>query len=334
MRICISRTDSIGDVVLTLPLAQILKEELPHCEILFLGKTYTIPILNKIKSIDEVINYDEIQKYSFHKQVEFLRTKNIDVFIHVFPNKNIAWLAKKAKIPVRIGTSRRVFHWFTCNKRVSFSRKKSILHESQLNLKLLNPLIGEKNLKISSLSEKIEFSKLPSLKEEIKSKLDPKRFNLILHPKSQGSAVEWGTKNFTRLIELLPQDRFKIFITGTSKERELVKDFLEQTKTQVEDLTGKLSLDEFISFINESDGLVACSTGPLHLSSVLGKYTLGLYSEKRPIHSGRWGPIGKKSEVITNTDFHISPDSDPVLEIQGILPERVSEKVMNWVGKS
>jgi ADP-heptose:LPS heptosyltransferase len=44
-KIVISRTDSIGDVVLTLPLAGILKEKYPKAKIIFLGNTYTKPII-------------------------------------------------------------------------------------------------------------------------------------------------------------------------------------------------------------------------------------------------------------------------------------------------
>ena len=37
MRIILSRTDSIGDVVLTLPMAAALKQSFPGCTVVFLG---------------------------------------------------------------------------------------------------------------------------------------------------------------------------------------------------------------------------------------------------------------------------------------------------------
>ena len=45
---------------------------------------------------------------------------------------------------------------------------------------------------------------------DFKSLIDPQKFNLILHPKSKGSAPEWGLNNFEKLIRLLPKDKFKI----------------------------------------------------------------------------------------------------------------------------
>lgn len=61
-RILISRTDNLGDVILTLPIAGILKKEIPGCYILFLGKKYTKPIIEACENVDEFIDWDEIKQ--------------------------------------------------------------------------------------------------------------------------------------------------------------------------------------------------------------------------------------------------------------------------------
>ena len=137
-RLIISRTDSIGDVILTLPMAGIIKEKYPDCKIFFLGKTYTKSIIELSQYVDEFLNWDEIQQNK--NPLAELKKVEADTIIHVFPNKQVAELAKKAKIRNRIGTLGRIPHVFTCNKKVYFSRKKSNLHEAQLNLKLLSPI--------------------------------------------------------------------------------------------------------------------------------------------------------------------------------------------------
>ena len=45
------------------------------------------------------------------------------------------------------------------------------------------------------------------------------------------------------------------------------------------DLTGKLSLQQYISFINAANGLVAASTGPLHIAAALNKKAIGLFKD-------------------------------------------------------
>ena len=138
--ILISRTDSIGDVVLTLPCCVWIKRQFPDCKLLFLGNTYTEPILRCLPEIDEVLDWKDIQNLPLQERVRFFKEKNIDTAIHVFPNKEIASLLRRAQIPHRIGTSHRVYHLLTCNLRPNFTRKNSELHESQLNFELLRHL--------------------------------------------------------------------------------------------------------------------------------------------------------------------------------------------------
>ncbi|MEN9400591.1 MAG: hypothetical protein RL632_1694, partial [Bacteroidota bacterium] len=64
------------------------------------------------------------------------------------------------------------------------------------------------------------------------------------------------------------------------------------------DITGKLTLAQLIVLIAKVDALVACSTGPLHIAGVLGTHAVGLYSPRKPIHPGRWQPIGKHVDVL------------------------------------
>lgn len=295
-KIIISRTDSIGDVVLTLPLAGIIKEKYPECKIFFLGKTYTQPIIELCEYVDEFLNWDEISKTT--KPENELQKINADTIIHVFPNKEVAKLAHKAGIKTRIGTLGRIFHLTTCNKKVRFSRKKSELHEAQLNTKLLAPIGINKNF---SLDELISFYGLKNpekLNSELKELIQPGIFNLILHPKSKGSAKEWGLNNFSKLINELPSDKFKIFISGTKEEGKLIANNLSFDQENVVSLIGKLTLTEYISFINETDGLVAASTGPLHIAAALEKKAIGIYCPKKPIHPGRWKPLGKRAHAV------------------------------------
>jgi len=298
--ILISRTDNIGDVVLTLPLANVLKEKFRGCKVIFLGKTYTKPIIECCVNVDEILCWDEISQLDKKKQIDLFRSLNADCIIHVFPNKQVAALAKGAGIPIRIGTSHRLFHWFTCNKLPNFTRKNSDLHEVQLNFKLLQPLGVESNYSLKDIDKFFGFRNIKPLSTDISSMIDRGRCNLILHPKSKGSALEWGIPNFSKLIGSLPKEKFKIFVTGTQQEREGLKDIFSYNPDVV-DLAGKLSLPQLISFINNCDALVAASTGPLHLAAVLGKKAVGIYPAKRPIHPGRWAPVGKNASVVVST---------------------------------
>ncbi len=320
-----SRTDSIGDVVLTLPMAGIIKKQFPGAQIIFLGRSYTKDIIGLSEHVQEFVNYDEIEKLDEQQKLQFFKNLKADVIIHVFPKKPIAMLAKRAGIAMRVGTRNRLFHWLTCNHLVKLSRKNSPLHEAQLNLVLLSCLGINTRVGLNEIPSFYGFTKLPTLNESFQNWIDPTKFNLILHPRSKGSAKEWGLGNFEKLIQLLPKDKFKIFISGTGDDAKTMVSFLENAKGAV-DITGKLSLEQFIAFICQCNGLVAASTGPLHIAAALNKTAIGLFSPKRPIHPGRWMPLGANA-----TSLVFDPICTKCSEgsecncIQNIQPERVAE---------
>jgi heptosyltransferase III len=329
--IILSRTDSIGDVVLTLPLAGVLKNRFPGCHITFLGNSYTRPLIEACSNIDEFLDKDMIcGKADPSAGTEILRAQNADVMIHVFPVKEICYLAKKAGIPLRIATSHRWFTWLYCNRRIHFSRKNSDLHEAQLNLKLLEPL---------GITDVISTGQIPGLyglkqpvddlPAQLSSKISADKFNLILHPKSKGSAREWGLDNFSTLIRLLPEEKFRIFITGTKEEGEKMSDFLSENESRIIDLTGKMTLEELIVFIGRCDGMVAASTGPLHIAAALGKQAIGLYAPMRPIFPKRWSPLGTNADwlVVDKTCEKCRHTGDCEC-IRAIKPEEVVRKML------
>lgn len=296
--ILISRTDAIGDVMLTLPMCGWLKQQVPGVKVLFLGKTYTKDVVNSCAYVDAFLNWDELKVLPQQEQLNKLQEYGIDVVIHVFPDKEVAQLAKKAGIAVRVGTRNRWFHWLTCNMLVPLSRRHSPLHESQLNLELLRP-VGLKQLPpLTQILTYLDMSGVAPLPAHAQKWLTPGVPHIILHPKSQGSAREWELENFGALARLLHQRGYQVFVSGTRQDHDLMHHWLAQHQPWLTDITGKLTLSEFISFIKACDGLVGASTGPLHLAAGLGIHALGLYPPIKPIHPGRWGPVGLKAEYL------------------------------------
>jgi len=300
--IIISRTDSIGDVVLTLPMAGIIKQQVPNCKIIFLGRNYTKDVITLSEYVDEFVSYDDVLKLSISEQISIFKKLNATHIIHVFPVKEIAHLAKKSGIKNRIGTTNRLWHWFTCNIKISLSRKNSDLHEAQLNTKLLAPFGVTKEFSEAELATLYGFAKIPVLEKIHADLIDKNKTAIIMHPKSKGSAREWGLDNFSNLITQLDKTKYQIFISGTVQEGELLRDLILK-HPEATNLTGKLSLQQFIAFINNCDALIAASTGPLHIASALGKKAIGLFAPMKPIHPGRWKPIGKQANyLVLNKD--------------------------------
>jgi heptosyltransferase III len=301
-RILVCRTDSIGDVMVTLPMVGWIKHNWPEIKVDFAGKAYTQAVIEACPLVDHFINADEWLAMPVAQAKTFMKARNYDVALFAFPDPEWMKVIAAAGIPVRIATASRWASWKWANRRVWFSRKNSDLHEAQLNLHLLRPL---GITIIPSLQELVDVStfmpntKLPASFEW------PQRPFVILHPKSKGSAVEWGVEAFMALAERLMSLNYDVVITGTAAEGETIRSEVPNWPVGLIDRTGQLSLSELIAFIAKAKALVAASTGPLHIAAALGIRSIGLYTPQRPMHPGRWAPLGRDTRVLVAAEHPV-----------------------------
>lgn len=327
--IAISRVDSIGDVLLTLPITAWLKEQFPTCRITFLCKNYTAPIVKYYTAIDDIVKVDDLFTLPKIEQADAIESLGIDAVVHVFPKKELAKVFKKAKVPMRIGTSHRIFHLNTCNVRPNFTRKHSPLHESQLNFELLRPF-GLSEIptfeQVNAYTSQFVSEKHP-LPSEFEGLLDKKY--IVLHPKSQGSAREWPMEKYTELAQELIVKGYDVVFTGTEQEGKLFRKEIPKDDS-CHDSTGKLSIDQLIWLIKNASGLVACSTGPLHIAGFLNTKAIGLFSPRIPIHPGRWKPLGKQSvALVFDEDCAKCKAKKECNCISEISVEKVTKEILN-----
>jgi ADP-heptose:LPS heptosyltransferase len=324
--VLICRTDNIGDVVLTLPLAGYLKRQYPAIRIGFVCRDYAAPLVRHCRAIDYVVEVEQLDR-----PAQLLAQSGVDTIIFTKPDKQLAAAAKKARIPNRVGTSHRLFHWLYCNRLAHFSRVKSPLHEAQLNFELLRPL------GINFIPQLDEIPALYQLKAPRytgRMRLPHDQFHLVIHPKSNGNGREWPIAHYTELARLLQTNPdIRLWVTGSKNEGK----WLEQNAADllhmpnVANMCGKFALDELAGFINAADGLVASGTGPLHLAAALGKPTLGLFPPLKPIHPGRWAPLGAKAQVLCEEKSCSGcTNSSTCACMNNITPQQVAGVVLQW----
>ncbi len=310
MKILLSRTDAIGDVVLTLPMVAYLHNALPDAAIYFLIRAYTKPIVARVANVAGLITLETLSAYPPPQRSAWL--SKFDAIIHVFPNKQIAQWARQAGIKYRVGVNRRIFHWWHCNVQVAMSRVKSDLHEAQLNCQLGYGLLQKLNIAnnifvppdLTIAADNIQW--LPATVQLPKSLvlfLQATRLPVyIIHPKSAGSGSEWPIKRFASVCEQATKIAF--MFTGKSNEYHQVKgvvdNLCQQFPQRIYNAMGSMSLAQLHLAIQQVDGVLAASTGPLHIAGACNTKTFGLFAARRPIHPGRWRPLGRASIVINS----------------------------------
>lgn len=332
-RFIISRTDAIGDVVLTLPVAGLLKKHFPNCDVIFLGRNYVKDIVQACPDVDRFISWDTLDSLEVDDAVDVLKALHADTILHVKPHPKIARLAKKARIPRRIGTSRRWYHWLTCTQRVAFSRAKSDLHEAQLNLKLLKPLGISDEYSIAELVPVLHLYPKGALNEKVQAYLDPHRFNLLIHPLSHGHGREWPLNYYKALIHSLPEETINVIITGSKAERERLQKPLIDACPQAKISAGELSLDELMTLMKHADGILVGSTGPLHMAAAIGLRVLGLFPPKKVMNAHRWGPVGANTQTLMlekNCDDCNLKLADQCACMRAITVTQVKDTILHW----
>ena len=284
MHLIISRTDAIGDVCLTLPAMGWLKSVHPDWQITMLVKAYAAPVAQSCHWIDTVAVWPE--NMSEHELSAWLLHMHADHIIHVFPNRRIAVAAKRAGIPLRSGVWGRLYHWFNCNHKVWLSRAHSLHHEAYLNLLLL-----AKVLNIACPDDALMRQQVVNW-SGIRLTANPDTAptkDIVLHPYSRGSGREWPIVNFAELARLMVNDGWHPMIGGTAQDAEIFATQQHLFPAGSTNVMGADTLEQYMQRIASSAGLVASSTGPLHMASLLGQACVGLFPPKQGVNQVRWG---------------------------------------------
>ncbi|MFL6673722.1 MAG: glycosyltransferase family 9 protein [Massilia sp.] len=296
-RVLLSKTTQLGDLVISLPMAAALKKQDPHCTVILLTNRKTIDVAQYCPDVDEVYG----EPATAEERLALLRSLNIDIFIQVNTSREMATSAYEAQIPVRIGSLFRSYNLRRCTHLVALTRSCWGLNKRLLDLQYLRPL----GVKIDDLQEVRDLYHLAPPRLAGGSPSHPGHFSqgrrtVILSPALvTASAHQWPLESYSRVIHSLDPDRFHWFVCGTPEDRENLQPLLDRhcDDANVTDLVGKLTLTEFMSFMANCDGLIAGSTGPLHLAAALGIHTLGLF-QSRQADIRRWHPVGRSTAVI------------------------------------
>lgn len=294
-RIIVSRTDRIGDVVLSLPVFASLKECFPESELTAFVREYTADVASSFRAVDGVTTYDTAE--SFFTTVKKLRRLRADAILFLYPRFQLSAAAFLARIPVRVGTAYR-WYSFLFNTRVFEHRKDSIKSEAEYNLSIAEA-IGCKS-RIFDTKLEIDQDALQDAKQFLVRR-GIEKF-VVVHPGSGGSAADWRTDNFRSLCKAIAGDfNLRVIVTGSDSEQALCTRVSEGIGNCL-NAAGEFSLREFIAFLSLSSLFVSNSTGPIHLAASVGVPVIGIYPNNRPMTPSRWAPITDRRKIITPSD--------------------------------
>ncbi len=310
-RVLLCRTDRLGDVILSLPCAVLLKRMFPGCRVLYLARPYPAPVIYMLSQVDDVIEWESDEDEA--RLADCLRDRDLDAAVMLHPDRALAKALKAAQIPVRSGIAYRWYsRLFTYRHREH--RKHNVKHEVEYNLSLTFATFSKTgrwedflppgeifplNLEIPAGAVEHVRALLSEAAAGWERRDARPEWIVALHPGGGGSAYRWKVERFAQLAKKLADENLGIIVTGAEAEREWCRVVVESAGDRAVNLSGELSLQELAALLRFVDLLITNSTGPLHLCRAVGGNALGLFPSDHAMSPVRWGLYGQPDRVLT-----------------------------------
>ncbi|WP_027350158.1 glycosyltransferase family 9 protein [Halotalea alkalilenta] len=315
-RILVVRNDKLGDFMLAWPALRTLREGSKANHIAVLVPDYTAPLARVCPWVDEVI-VDPGPKGD-RELLAQLREGRFDALLTLFSTSRIGWLGFRAGIALRMAPATKWAQLFY-NARIRQRRSRSEKPEYRYNVELAERLLdrlGQRAPETAPPYWPISPEQRQAERQRIAAEcgLDPDRPWWFLHPGSGGSAVNLSAERYVELITRVharlerPAGWLVTFGPNEQANAEWVRAELAASGVDARLMPKREGLAGFACSLAAGDGMIAGSTGPLHIAGCLDLGTVGFYPAKRSATSLRWQTCNDASKRLA---FSPPADGDP-----------------------
>jgi heptosyltransferase-2 len=285
--LCIKQ-DEIGDVCYSLHVFDMLRRQFPEAKITLLCKPFAITLLNNNPAITHL-------------------TSNFNDLIHKYD----------LIIDLR-GSWRSIFfaiaHWpkFRLDRatvRFMNSKKGKHPHEVITNLQVVEPIISTSN---QSIDPRI-FTGKTDLKKADDFLIDNNiRSFALIHTGARRKLRKWD--KFPDLIHYLKKEKkLDIVFIGDKTDTAKIKQIQQTIGFETYSIADFFNLTELSAIASRANLYVGNESGPLHIASISGAPSLGLYGPGEP---DVFYPRGKKTAVV-----HHVLECNPCDQVHCVHPE-------------
>ncbi len=318
------RLDHIGDVVMSLPSLQLLREGFPDAQIDVVVRPACAPLFDDLTIVNRVLVYDSPRfpqrgrGAGLFRTLQFmrkLRRAHYDVAIESRGDDIARFLCWSSKAAIRIGPDRIFYEEpdapnfrFLMTHIAPIANKP--IHAVQANAQTLQPL--SQNRVLDSVAP-FRFPLLDARRERVQKLLKAravKRPFAVLHPCSNDAKRNWTTEGWTQISDFLIEEYdFDIVLSGLARDREAHRKIIERVKNaaRLYDFAGLISLSDLAAFFSETSLLVTVDTGPMHIAASVGTPIVALFL---PYLASRHAPFEQENSVVlppqTNNEYSIS----------------------------
>jgi len=303
--IAIVQTAFLGDVALTLQLAQTIKNYHPDCNLSFVTTPSAAPLVLASNAVDTMITYDKRGLQTGWRGMKFiaadLEERKIECIIsphRSFRTTILTYLAR----PVYSVSFNKSALSILYDRRVKYYLHE---HEKARNLSLLKAFSDYSDI---IPAEKVELDISDSDKSFIDSKLvwfgfTPKDEIIAIAPGSIWETKKWKEEYFAELAVNLTARGKKVVFVGSVDDSALCKRLAQKTNSF--NLSGETSIPQTIYFLSNCKLLITNDSAPTHFAGLVGCRTITIYGPTSPMFG--FAPTGENDRIIEVSDLKCKP---------------------------
>ncbi len=273
MQILIIQTAFIGDVILATPVIEKLHAYFPDAQIDFLLRKGNESLLSCNSNIRKVLIWDKKKDKlrNLWKLLQEIRLVKYDIVVNLQRFLATGFLTAFSGAKKTIGFDKNPLSFLFTNKIKH--KFEAGTHEIDRNLTLLNDITDNtRTLPKLHLSAEIHA-------KTAHFKTSP---YICIAPTSVWHTKQFPTEKWLELLTYLPQT-YKIYLLGSPEDKDLCEDLRQKTKyPHIENLSGKLSLLESASLMQDAKMNYMNDSAPMHLSSAVNAPTCAVFCATIP----------------------------------------------------
>ena len=295
-RILVRTTNWVGDVVMTLPALEAVRENFPESSITILARPWVAPIFENHPSVDRTIRFRKgggamAGLREMIRVIRLIRNERFDLSI-LFQNAfEAALLAYLGGIKYRIGYNTDA-RGFLLTHRIMRDAEVLKVHQVEYYLSILRAmgLQAESRDPLLYVAEKYIKKARDLMASNGMNKDD---FILGLSPGAIfGGAKRWPPDRFA-MIGDWAAERWgaKVMIFGSGKETDISNSLSTVMNHRPVNFCGRTSLSEAMGLIRECDLFVTNDSGLMHIAAALNVPTVAIFGSTDPVATGPRGAM-------------------------------------------
>ena len=144
MKVLVTRTDRLGDLVLSVPVFADLKGARPDWDIQAMVAPMAVPLVENDPHLSRVWTWrDDLSADAVAELAAKVADAGFDAVVMLQYRRQLAGLCRDAGIPLRYGPWSKWTSWFLLNRGLRQNRSAGVRHEMEFNLDLGRRLLAD-----------------------------------------------------------------------------------------------------------------------------------------------------------------------------------------------